>query len=230
MFYLTKRSLWLKRMKNLKISSLLLVGILTTVCSASPESVYKHVHNKVVKVGIVVEKNDNGEVVYGHGVCSGLFIDNNGTVLTCAHCLEHHNLTKIFVKKDDELVTQNVVPLKIDADLDLALLATDFKHTPCFKLGKQAKRGQEVMSFGSGLDLQHTMSVGYVSNLLKYTVTYVLHGAFVVPGNSGGPLMNLHGRLVGVNEAILMLNPFVPAPGYCIAIDVTTIKKFLESK
>jgi serine protease Do len=95
-------------------------------------------------------------------------------------------------------------------------------------LGKETVKGQTVLAFGSPLNIQRTVSVGWVENLLNQGYLFILHSAAINPGNSGGPLVNLRGELVGINQAMIMANMFVPANGLYVAISVDTIKRFLR--
>jgi S1-C subfamily serine protease len=163
-------------------------------CAVSIESLVRKTDPKVVKIGVVLADGR-------HGSGSGVFIDSVGTVLTCAHVVSHTSLVKLFVKKDDEKVGTGFV-IKIDVKRDLALIATDFKKTPYVKLGRPAVRGQQVVLFGSPLGIQRTITVGWIENILdedkSIPHTIVLQSAATNPGNSGGPLVNLKGRLVGL--------------------------------
>ena len=203
--------------------TLLLLLIPMLGCAASPEAVYNHSKDKIVKIGLVVGKR--------HGICSGAFIDSEGTILTAAHCVADRDITKIFVKKEDETYYQATV-VKIDTAKDLALIRiyTPWERTPYFSFGAEGVRGQEVLAFGSPLGLQHSVSIGYIENIVDKGQSFVLHGASILPGSSGGPLVDLHGRLIGVNTAMLMLNMFSVAPGYLIAVDVTEIRAFLSKE
>lgn len=194
----------------------------TLACASRPETVYENSKDKVVKIGLVL--SDGRE-----GTCSGSFVDSLGTVLTCAHCLSHEGITKVYIKRENGEVKQAVAAV-LDKKHDLALLVTMFNHTPYFHLGKQVKMGQEVLAFGAPLGAQHTMSVGYVENLGKDVLSYIVHSAFILPGSSGGPLVNLKGELIGVNEATIMLNFLVPAAGYYVAIDVSEVRTLLGVK
>lgn len=232
----------------MKKFSLLLVGFLAvTSCAKSPEQIYEKNKDKVVKIGMVDDKG-------GHGSCSGAFIDKYGTVLTCAHCFSHQGIVKIFVKTEDETV-YNAIVIKKDKEKDLALVSVigvdgnfpwDYagisfgsgiapSNFPFFNFfRKPLKRGQQVLLFGSPLGIQHSMAVGYVENFkeeiggMEHHI--VINSAAINPGNSGGPLVDLHGNLIGIGEGSIMANPFVPADGLGFAIDVTTIKSFLEEK
>lgn len=201
-----------------KLLALLL--LINTGCATSMERCIKQTQPKVVKIGIVL---DGGETGSG----SGGFIDNKGTVLTCAHVVNKSKITKIYVKLADGSFYPGVV-VKIDVLHDLALIATMAQKTPYFSLGYTPRLGQQVIALGSPLGIQHSVGIGWVENILKKKLTYVIHSAFILPGSSGGPLIDLKGRLIGVNEAVIMLNPFVPAAGFCVAIDVEEVRNFLR--
>jgi len=207
-----------------KLGFLLFLPVLG--CAANLEKVYSKTAPKVVKIGMVLA---DGRA----GTCSGAYIDKFGTVLTCAHCVEHAGITKIFVKQDGGYFSQGVVT-RIDKKKDLALIVSlPLAYTPYFDLGKPVHRAQQVILFGSPLGVQHTVTVGWVENILSGEVVgvehlLVFHSAATNPGNSGGPLTDIRGRLVGVGEGVLMANPFVPATGLGFAVGIEDIKEFLD--
>ena len=181
------------------------------------EKVIDQSQSKVVKLGMV--SADRG------GICSGAFISENGLILTCAHCLMHH-YTKLFVKLDNGTVYPGEAVI-LDTDKDLALVKI-IAHTPYFKIGKQARAGEEVIAFGSPYNIRRTVSIGYVENILFGTTTRLLHSAPINPGNSDGPLVNMRGELVGVNEGVIMANPLASANGLFVAINEDEIQRFLR--
>lgn len=187
--------------------------------AANLEKLVKETEPKVVKIGIVTDK--------GHGVCSGSFISSTGIVLTCAHCFSEDGIRKVFIKTADEKVYPAAL-LAIDEGKDLALIVPDSTGPfPYFNFGKEPQRGQQVLSFGSPLGVQHTITVGWVDNVIKQA-QIILHSAFVNPGNSGGPLVDTSGKLVGVNEAMLRMDIFELAHGLYLAIDIIKVKQFLQ--
>jgi serine protease Do len=199
----------------------------TLGCAMSVETVVEHSADKVVKVGIILADGR-------HAVCSGAYIDQYGTVLTCAHCLSHAGIVKVFIKNENEDVVP-AIAYRLDKKADLALILTDPKSkTSFFRMGRPVKRGQEVVLCGSPLGMQHTVSIGYIENFRKdiegIDHSVIVDSAATNPGNSGGPLVDLAGRLVGVGEGELMSNPFVPAQGLGFAVSLETIKSFLEGK
>lgn len=175
--------------------------------AANLEKLVKETEPKVVKIGIVTDK--------GHGVCSGSFISSTGIVLTCAHCFSEDGIRKVFIKTADEKVYPAAL-LAIDEGKDLALIVPDSTGPfPYFNFGKEPQRGQ------------HTITVGWVDNVIKQA-QIILHSAFVNPGNSGGPLVDTSGKLVGVNEAMLRMDIFELAHGLYLAIDIIKVKQFLQ--
>jgi putative serine protease PepD len=196
------------------------------------ERVIKATDPKVVKIGIVSER--------GTGVCSGAIISPEGDILTCAHCFEDRMSSKIFVKDSDRVV-YNAYIIKIDTTTDLAVLGLIGRegympwvlfgqapnNFPYFAAGDEPKKGQQVLSFGAPLGLQGTDTVGWVDNIINKDGIFVVHSAFISPGNSGGPLVDLHGRLIGINEATFIYGFFQIAHGMYIAIDIHTVKEFL---
>src|SRR5260221_13527725 len=180
---------------NLRL--ILLVGL---VVGTGEANMLDRVQKSVVKIGLVSER--------GEGTCSGAFIDEKGTVLTCAHCFRH-STTKIFIKQSNGSVMSGTL-VKLDAKRDLALVETDWTGTFYLHLGPKPKLQQLVFAFGSPLGLQGTVTSGLVENFITMEHKIIIHGAFINPGNSGGPLVDKHGQLVGINEATFMQNFLVP--------------------
>lgn len=133
----------------------------------------------------------------------------------------------MFIKTSDKVAYPAKV-LKMDEDKDLAIVwAPELKQTPEFKLGGGVVIGEQVASFGSPFGIQGMMTIGWVSNIIEEKLVYIFHTAFINGGNSGGPLVNMKGELVGVNQATVMANAFVPAQGMFIAISMQTVTQFL---
>lgn len=182
-------------------------------------SLISETQSKVVKIGVVMEK--------GGGTCSGAFVTPSGDVLTCAHCFSHDTVKKVFIKTSNNTVFRAEL-VKIDIKNDLALIRpTKEGSFPYFDFGKEPVIGQMVFSFGSPLGIQRTVTVGYVTNLLNDPKAAILHSAFISPGNSGGPLVNLQGELIGINEAMLSYGFLQTAHGLYLAVDMSVINEFL---
>ncbi len=137
---------------------------------------------------------------------SGFIISADGYVMTNAHVVK--DADKIIVRMMD----QQEKPAKVvghDERTDVALLKIEADKLPVVKLGDSDKLevGEWVMAIGSPFGLDYTATVGVVSALGRSLpsdtyVPFIQTDAAVNPGNSGGPLFNLQGEVIGVNSQI----------------------------
>jgi serine protease Do len=143
-----------------------------------------------------------------HEVGSGFIIDPDGYLVTNRHVVD--GAYKITVTLDDNTQFPAKV-LATNARPDLALLKVDAgKKLPMVKFGDSdaLRIGQTVIAIGNPLGLSSSISVGVVSALnrdLNETMIddFVQTDAAINHGNSGGPLFNLMGEVIGVNWAIV---------------------------
>lgn len=144
---------------------------------------------------------------------AGVFVSPNNHVLTCAHLFWLDKITAITVCNDSGVCTAGEILHKED-DLDLALLQANFATPTRYARiadPRKLKVGQEVLAVGSPLGFAFSVSHGIISALNRdelsvYNMTQ--SDAFLNPGNSGGPLFNLKGEIIGINSRIV---PPVPA-------------------
>lgn len=203
---------------GLWLACLVAVVLLMVRVSHAEDNPYKKVEPAVVTLHMMFDG--------GSGICSGAFVDKEGDILTCAHCFRMLP-SKIFIQTSDGKV-QMARSFLLSRQKDLAVVFTDEHPKTVLQLGKAPHIGQKVFAFGSPLDIRMSMSEGYIENVMKDDrLSIIIHDAPINPGNSGGPLVDKKGRLVGVNEATIMANPFIPAEGLFIAISVDEVKEFL---
>jgi serine protease Do len=136
---------------------------------------------------------------------SGFIISADGKILTNAHVVD--GADEIRVKLDDR--TEKVAKvLGIDKATDVALLQIDAKNLPAVRFGDSDKLtvGEWVLAIGSPFSLEHTATHGIVSatgrQLDSTYVPFIQTDVPVNPGNSGGPLFNLRGEVIGINSQI----------------------------
>jgi serine protease Do len=167
---------------------------------------------------------------------SGSIISADGYILTSEHVIRDATDIKVT------LSTRKKYPAKVigaDPRRDLAVIKIDAKDLPVAKLGDAAtlKRGQFVLALGSpfgfGRDGQASLSFGIVSGtgraipgvgreVDRYYGNLVQTDAAVNPGNSGGPLINLDGEVVGVNAVISSQSGSSEGVGFAVPIMADT--------
>ncbi|MDO4777448.1 MAG: DegQ family serine endoprotease [Cardiobacteriaceae bacterium] len=137
---------------------------------------------------------------------SGFIIDGSGYILTNAHVVD--NATTVTVRLIDNREYQAEV-VGVDERTDVALVKIDAKDLPVATLGDSdnVKVGDWVLAIGSPFGFSHTATKGIVSALGRSLpegtyVPFIQTDAAVNPGNSGGPLFNSQGEVIGINSQI----------------------------
>jgi serine protease Do len=140
---------------------------------------------------------------------SGVVISPDGEILTNNHVIDgiRGGETSIEVKMADGRTFKATI-LGKDKELDIALIKIDARHLPFAKLGdSDAMRiGEWVVAIGNPLGLEHTVTQGIISAKGRQISTglesFLQTDAAINRGNSGGPLLNLRGEIIGINTAI----------------------------
>ena len=181
-------------------------------------SVVDAVGPAVVSIGV----NTAGRRREGRG--SGVVISSDGHVLTNSHVV--HGSTAITVSLTDGRQFPASV-LGDDPATDLALVRVDAPALPTARLGQSARVrvGQMVIAIGNPFGFHSTVSAGVVSAIgrsLRSTAGRLIDNIIQTdvalnPGNSGGPLVDSRGRVVGINTAI-----FAMAQGISFAVPIDT--------
>jgi serine protease Do len=158
------------------------------------------------------------------GVGSGFIISPDGTILTNAHVVD--GASEVTVKLSDKRELEAKV-VGVDPMTDIAVVKVDAKGLPAVTIGnpKQTKVGEWVAAIGSPFGMDHTVTAGIVSaksrSLPSETlVPFIQTDVAVNPGNSGGPLFNMQGEVIGVNSQIYSTTGGYMGMSFAIPIDV----------
>lgn len=174
-----------------------------------------------------------GAIVSGAGV----MISADGHILTCAHLFNlpfERKAIATIETYEGSIVAGEVI--SISNKFDLALMkAPALERVKHIKLAdpRKLRVGQEVIAIGHPLGLDFTVTHGIISALYRdisqnYNVTQ--SDVFMNPGNSGGPVINLQGELIGINSFIISNNPFFPTfTGLGFSVQVGQCLEFLVS-
>src|SRR5260221_5230084 len=160
-------------------------------------------------------------IVREPAIGSGIIVDPDGYIMTNAHVVEGGQRIRLILPPpttDSPFKPQPVRATQIfDAKLlgthkasDLALLKVEASHLPTLTLAseKLVRQGELVLAIGSPEGLRDSVSMGVVSSVARQPdpdapMVYIQTDAAMNPGNSGGPLVDIDGNVVGLNTLML---------------------------
>ena len=139
------------------------------------------------------------------GVGSGFILSADGYVMTNAHVVE--NAATIYVTLTDKREFKGKL-IGADKRTDVALVKIEASGLPRIAIGdsKAIRVGQWVLAIGSPFGLENTVTAGIISAKGRDTgelLPFIQTDVAVNPGNSGGPLINMRGEVIGINSQIL---------------------------
>ena len=155
------------------------------------------------------------------GVGSGFIIESNGLILTNAHVVE--GATTIYVTLTDKREFKAKL-LGLDKRTDVAVVKIEARDLPRLPMGDSSKVrvGEWVLAIGSPFGLENTVTAGIVSAKSRDTGDYlpfIQTDVAVNPGNSGGPLLNTAGQVIGINSQIFSRSGGYMGISFAIPID-----------
>ena len=134
------------------------------------------------------------------GTGTGFFIDDQGTLVTCFHVIDGANEIRVGMSDGGSYDVATIVDF---SELyDIAVLKASVKNTPYLKMTTgEVVQGETVYALGASNGLEGTFSNGVLSATSRKigAIDCVQTNAAISSGNSGGPLMNVYGEVIGIN-------------------------------
>jgi len=194
------------------------------------ESVVAKVKPALVRIHVVEADYQQGREIKVEGFGSGVIISKEGHVITNHHVAGHAKRI-VCTLADKTQIDAELVGTDAQADIAVIKLLPEKRDYsfPAAKFGdsSQLKVGDTVLAMGSPLAFSQSVTMGIVSNTeliipkmfgqfemdgedIGSIVRWIAHDAQIFPGNSGGPLVNMKGEIVGINEISLGLSGAIP--------------------
>ena len=158
------------------------------------------------------------------GLGSGFIVSADGTILTNAHVVEEAD--EVTVKLNDKREFKAKV-MGADKASDVAVLKIDARNLPTVRIGSTAQTqvGEWVLAIGSPFGFESSASAGIVSAKSRSLpdgsyVPFIQTDVAVNPGNSGGPLFNMNGEVIGINSQIYSRSGGYQGLSFAIPIEV----------
>jgi serine protease Do len=159
-----------------------------------------------------------------HGLGSGFIVRPDGVILTNAHVVS--DADEVIVKLTDKREFKAKVTA-IDKLSDVAVLKIKADNLPTVKIGdpQNARVGEWVIAIGSPFGFENTVTAGIISAKSRSLpdegyVPFLQTDVPVNPGNSGGPLFNMKGEVIGINSQIYSRSGGFQGLSFAIPIDV----------
>jgi serine protease Do len=169
-------------------------------------------------------QSGEGEGPVMRGTGSGFIVSPDGYILTNAHVVAEAD--EVTVKLTD----RREFPAKVvgsDTRSDVAVIKIDARDLPVVRIGddKALEVGEWVLAIGAPFGLENTATAGIVSGTSRTIggespVPFIQTDVAVNPGNSGGPLFNLQGQVVGINSMIFSQSGGYMGISFAVPIDV----------
>ncbi|WP_179375765.1 S1C family serine protease [Winogradskyella wichelsiae] len=215
------------------IGYFLLLCLTTSVNAQDLSLLFEQLDASVVTIEVVEYKVKNQQLTSSGGLGSGVIIDQEGLILTAAHVVESAN--EINVKlQNGTTFPADVISNSTAADVALLKLRIVPPSLQPATLGRSndSKIGEQILIIGAPRGLEHSLSVGHVSRKMDRNMIsngemagFIQTDASINQGNSGGPMFNLKGEVIGIVSFILSHSGGFEGLGF--AVDIDTAKKVL---
>ncbi|MCL5128137.1 S1C family serine protease [Algibacter sp. L4_22] len=221
-------------MNKIKSIVYLVILVITTNLNAQDLSaLFKELDPSVVTIEVIEYKVKDDKITSSGGLGSGVIIDKEGFILTAAHVVESANKVSVKLQNGVEF-TADVLSSSTAADVALLKIRTVPINLKPVKVGSSntSEVGEQILVIGAPLGLEHSLSVGHISRKMKKNIIsngemagFIQTDASINHGNSGGPMFNTKGELIGIVSFILSNSGGFEGLGF--AVDIDTAKKVL---
>jgi len=207
-----------------------MLGLISSNAIAADDfaQLYQQLNPSVVTIRTIELVGGDGGLRPQHALGSGVIVSADGLIITASHVV--HTADRIVVElADGQTIMAQVVSSSPASDLALIQLDARPQNPVVAKLGDsdQVEIGQQALVIGAPLGVQHSLSVGFISG--RQASPAISNGeqleliqtdAAINHGNSGGPLFNSQGEVVGIVSRILSQSGGSDGIGFAVPINL----------
>lgn len=181
---------------------------------------------------------DTAKIVRQRAIGAGIIVDPDGYIITNAHVVEGAQRIRVILPPPPAGSSLDIQPihagqildakvLGVHRESDLALLKVEATNLPSvhFRTEVRVRQGEVVLAIGSPDGLRNSVSMGVISSVARQLdpenpMVYIQTDAAINQGNSGGPLVDVDGNVVGINTLILSKGGGSEGLGFAIPADI----------
>ena len=194
--------------------------LILPVYSATTSDLYQKINPAIVSI--------DSHLKDGISCGTGCIIEQDGTILTSAHVLEDGKDIIITMYNGEDYKAEIIKKFGEKKDIALLKINVPYKlKTVKLKKKKKVRVGDSVLAIGNPFGFNGTLTKGIVSRI-DYSNDRIQTDAAINPGSSGGPLLNTHGEIIGINQAIYNPDNNISNIGIGFATPVNIIKEYLS--
>ena len=166
--------------------------------SSGEEKNFIEIYEKTLPSIVSIE----ADIDHGTSGGTGCIISKSGVILTSSHVIEKARNITVITHSGRNYTAKILAVLKNKNDLALIKIDTN-ENLPLAKFGNsdEIKVGQRVLTIGCPFGFRDTLTTGIISRI-DYERNKIQTDAAINPGCSGGPLLNLKGEIIGINQSI----------------------------
>ena len=194
----------------------------------SLSKVFRNVNPSVVMI-VATQRSDNPvNPNPNSAVCAGVIVSEEGRIITAAHSVNVADQIVVYFL-DGQVEKAVIAASSSEADISLLQLESVPKNIKVAALGDsdKAQVGDQVLVIGAPYGIDHTLSVGHISghrrsNTVCHQLTpfeFIQTDAAINQGNSGGPVFDIHGNVIGIVSRILSSSGGSEGLGFAVSIN-----------
>jgi serine protease Do len=204
-------------------------ALISTGAIAKLAKIQENLRSTVLVVGEDVDPNSNEGTPKGMG--SGVIITGSGHIITNNHVIAQSEAYKVYLFDLDQPLEYKAELVGTDPIMDIAVLKIVGDNIPeltSVTWGTAPEFGEDIYMIGHPQGMIWTVSKGIVSNNDRYIESpwqrLIQSDSLIMPGNSGGPMFNESGDLVGINTSLIMSRDNTNTQAWSMSVHVENVR------